>query len=155
MVSGDTFKRFSRTLGAAPTSAQTSCLGCVINTVLTSAGITDNYLPNTTGVLIPSPGIWLINYVVRLTATSSTISRFLCWISSPSTGYTTLSLGFSEISTSQPVNSTLGATALNGSGVLNVTNTTTYIYVHAIVAITSGIIGVESANSYLQFTKIG
>jgi hypothetical protein len=116
--------------------------------------LTDNFLPNTTGVLIPSPGIWLISYVVRLTATNGTIDRFLCWISSPSTGYTTLTLGFSEIKTAQGVGSS-GATALNGSGVVTITNTTTYIYVHAIVSVLSGPIGVESSNSYLQFTKIG
>jgi hypothetical protein len=127
----------------------------MINTALSLASLTDNYLPNTTGVLIPSPGIWLINYVVRLTATNGSINRFLAWIASPSTGYTTLTLGFSEISASQPVNSSVGSTAVNGSGVLNVTNTTTYIHIHAIVSITSGPIGVESANSYLQFTKIG
>ncbi len=114
-------------------------------------------LPDNTGVLIPAPGVWLIDYSVKLATGNATgaITNLYTRISSPSTGYTTLSLGLSEISGNQQLscNTNVGI-ANNGSGVLTVTNSTTYIYITVVLGIWAGPFTISNL-SYLKFTRIG
>ena len=112
-------------------------------------------LPNNTGILIPSPGVWLINYVIKLATTNATgqISYFSSSIDSPSAGYTSTALGISEISAPSLTANTTTSITNNGSGVLTVTNSTTYIYINTAIGIVAGPYTISN-NSYLQFTRI-
>ena len=119
------------------------------------SSFTGGNLPDNTGVLIPAPGVWLISYNVKLATTNATgqVNTFYTRIASPSAGYTTIVLGLSEISSpSLTANTSLGLTN-NGSAVLTVTNSTTYIYISVVLGITAGPYTINSS-SYLQFTRI-
>ena len=144
------------TLGAAPTT-NSGQLGYTTSTSLFfGSSFTGGNLPDNTGVLIPAPGVWLINYAVKLSTGNATgaINNFYTRISSPSAGYTTLSLGLSEISGAPQLNAntTVGITN-NGSGILTVTNSTTYIYISVVLNVYAGPYTINNV-SYLQFTRI-
>ena len=148
--------RIGQTLGAAPTT-NSGQLGYTTSTSLFfGSSFTGGNLPDNTGVLIPAPGVWLINYAVKLSTGNATgaINNFYTRISSPSAGYTTLSLGLSEISGAPQLNAntTVGITN-NGSGILTVTNSTTYIYISVVLGIYAGPYTINNV-SYLQFTRI-
>ena len=143
------------TLGAAPSSS--THIGYTLTTsLLVATSVVNDFLPSAAGVLIPSPGYWLINYAVRLTAPNNNgqIGRIFTKIGSPSPGYTTLTLGLSDNSAIQYINSAASVSNA-GSGVVNVTNTTTYIYIHVILSIAAGPITTNNTDSYMQFTRIG
>jgi uncharacterized membrane protein len=143
------------TLGSAPTSS--THIGYTLTTSLTSAtSITAGNLPTFDGIKIPSPGIWLISYTIRLTAPNNngSVGRFFTNISSPSTGYTTISLAVSENSGIQSVNNNTSASN-TGSAVLNVTNSTTYISIYVVLGVIAGPITTNNPDSYMQFTRIG
>jgi len=105
--------------------------------------------------LIPSPGIWLINYTFRLTAPNNNgiIARFYSSIGS--TGATpSVLLGVCESSATQAVNSNTSASNC-ASGVVNVTNSNTYIFIYVVLGITAGPITSNNVDSYMQITRIG
>ena len=113
-------------------------------------------LPNNTGVLIPVPGVWVINYSVRLSTTNTTgaITNFYTKIASPSTGYTSTALGLSAINGNPQLTSNNSLSIANsGSGVLTVTNSTTYVYVTVELGIWSGPYTIDNV-SYLQILRI-
>ena len=122
-----------------------------------ATSFTGGYLPNSTGVLIPTPGVWLINYVVRLNTPNSTgaITNFFTKITSPSAGYTSVSLGLSEISGNPQLNANTSISCSNtGTGILTVANSSTYIYIYVILGVYAGPYTISN-DSYLQFTRIG
>ena len=148
------FKRFLCTLGAAPTTS--GHLGYTLTTSLVRVpGITSDYLPNTTGILIPSAGIWFINYSITISAPNNNgiINSIYTSIASPSIGYTTLSLGIVQTTTTQTCNNA-GGISNSGSGVVNITNNSTYIYIYVNLSIGAGPINTFGTNSYMQFTRI-
>jgi hypothetical protein len=123
--------------------------------LFSSSSFLGGNLPDNTGVLIPAPGVWLISYVVKLSTTNATgqISHFFTRIDSPSAGYTSTALGISEVSAPSLTTNTTSSITANGSGVLTVTNSTTYIYINSTIGIIAGPMTISN-NSYLQFTRI-
>jgi hypothetical protein len=106
VVSGDTFKRFSRTLGAAPTAGSTGFLGSVINPGNTSGTVVSTTVTNVHSITLV-PGIWIIfgsvNYnsfagdyaLASISVTSATIDN-TCLIIMRFSGTVTQNMGLTR-----------------------------------------------------------
>jgi len=105
-----------------------------------------------TPVTIPSAGIWLVNYVIRLASAGAVITRFLTSIITSNVGLP-INVGLLENGATQNINSSQAASN-GGSAVLIVPNSTSTITIQVVLAITSGTL-TSDGNSYIQLTRIG
>jgi len=124
-----------------------------ISSYLNSYSITTNFIPPTQ-YIIPSPGIWLVSYVMRIQSGNSTgaLTRFYTrFVAGASTYLATVESG--AYSPGYPA-STTQAPSNSGTAVLVVTNSTTGIYVQIVLGVYAGpfVLGPES---YINLTRIG
>ena len=151
------FKRFLCTLGAAPTTSQTGCLGCVIiGTNVAADTIISSGTTKTISTLSIPPGIWIVSFYVN------------CYpsIAVTTTNYQGIKYNLSTIintfdfsillSGTEGSNYSVATTlpSITGAMPLTITSTTTY-YLNATITYTAG--EVRTSGSLLSFkaTRVG
>jgi len=148
------FKRFSRTLGAAPTTSAHIGYTTTIFTTGTVVGQGSTTVNMVSPLTIPATGTWIINYVLRLNISSSgtaTMTKLQTWMSTGGNIY-----GLTCNAASQSLSVSV-ETAQNGSFVLSLANGTSFsLNIDATYTLlTGGPVGTANTVSYVQFTRIG
>jgi hypothetical protein len=105
------------------------------------------YIPSITGISIPSSGVWLINYVIRIKDVG-TVSRFFTNVTVVGSG----TYGCAENSAVQTISATQYAVN-SGSVVLSLANSGA-IYVQCAIAGTPATQTVDSSSTYIQITRL-
>lgn len=136
------------TLGAAPTTS-----GHIGYTTLISIPTTlASYVP-VTPISIPSAGIWLILYTVRLASIGgAVITRFFTAVNTTVSGSTN-AVSIIELSGSYTVNTT-ASLSNNGSAVVMIPNNTSTCQIQLVLAITSGTVTLDAFSNVI-LTRIG
>jgi len=124
-------------------------LGSYYTFNITAVGISGNDSIPASGVPIPSAGIWLINYQIRIKPGISvgTVTRFYTevYVASASVG------GMIEDSSTQNLNGAQFITH-NGFAIATVTNSTSTVYINTVTTITVG--PLETVNSFIKIMRI-
>lgn len=107
-------------------------------------------LPTSAGIPIPSAGIWLINYQIRIQPSISvgTVTRFFTevYVGGVPAGGTIEDVSTQNLTTSQYM-SHCGVT------IATVTNTTTTVYINTVLAITTGPLQTDT-KSFVKIMRI-
>ena len=153
MFSGDTFKRFLRTLGAAPTTSAHlgfitgAPLSFVPNISVTVANSPYNEGPFT----FSTPGVWIVNYYINGTSSSNPTGSVQIY--STASGAGNELIGASTAPLQQTTASgTSGNIFAGGSFVATITSTVIYdVFINILI----GSIQMSRSTCYVNFTRIG
>ena len=158
MFSGDTFKRFLRTLGAAPTtSGQIGFIFSQASVFITNIIATTANTPLSYGTMTwNTPGTWIVNYFLYGGTSTLTTQASVSVFSGSSGG---ANLGASTAPWTQtgsaPVGGVSGTNAMIASGSFVTTNTGTNVTWDIFFTVYSGNISTFRGYAYTTFTRIG
>lgn len=134
------------TLGAAPSSSQTSCLGCIItNTIADTTTISQSTVFNIKAYTVVTTGIYYVYYNIQ-TNSSVTITVFQAWIQNNSGGQI---YGSSAINASQSASGPF-ISAINGSAIISLTAGDSW----ALKCLFASTGTTTTNNSYFNFVRI-